>query len=103
MKKSKDSFMVCPICKRPIVMYRLRGPNYKHRMVQSQGPKKNPKIKKWCLNNCEGLLLDIQIVVNELAKRQSPKMQEWAKDMLTDIESTYEKFISDLIKNKNVR
>lgn len=60
----------CPICKLPEILYYVKyrkgygllsGPSN-----QSQGPAKQPRLKRWCQGICESILTPLELEIDSL-------------------------------------
>jgi len=69
-------------------------------MIESQGPKTYPKIEKWCHGHCDGIIIEVAVLVSDLIEGRPKKVKDWALDMLADIQSSYYKLIRNLAKGK---
>lgn len=97
----------CRICTRPMLLYGMKPKDQRklgtvrEMMFEAQGPKVFPKIKRWCHGHCDGIIIEVGILVDELLSGKSKKMKEWARDLLHDIETKYFKLIKDLAAGKD--
>lgn len=84
---------MCPVCNRPLVLY---GPSEKSKkVIMKQGPGKGAIRDAWCNGHCEGLIADLDYLldhlskpVNNLAKRVLRKERMvFVRDFIDNIQS----------------
>lgn len=72
-------------------------------MVMLQGPAIQPRVKRWCMGRCDGLMADMWILVSEIldyVPKKNKKLRQWAEDYQNDINRDFTKLIKGLVNGR---
>lgn len=99
----------CGVCKRPLELYtptpisKEQWKSSQSNMKMVQGPSIQPRVKKWCMGRCDGLMADMWILVSEILNyvpKKEKKLRLWAEDYQQDINRDFVKLIRGLANGR---
>lgn len=91
---------VCSLCNRPYIMWRVAPKSGKRTLIR--GPKPGESKAGWCAGYCEGLMLDMILLVDQVIDfvddvKEARRCRLWETKFRESIKKGFEFMVPDLI------